>query len=101
MNLGIVSIVNGLELSLVSPFDTVQSNNSESLLNHLGQNLNVEDVSDLLTNLTEKLSTPDNSSDSYRTFREWKKGDVYEKKTPHSAHGSNWSSIIIGKESTT
>jgi hypothetical protein len=78
----------------------MQSNNGEFSLNHLGQNLNLDDISELVAKLTKRLGIPINSSDKHGTFREWKQGDVYIKITPRSAHGNDWSSIIIGKDTT-
>jgi hypothetical protein len=100
LNLGTLSIFNGLELTLVTPFDTMQANNGEFSLNHLGQNLNLDDISKLVAKLTERLGIPINSSDEHGMLREWRQGNIYIKIAPRSAHGSDWSSIIIGKETT-
>lgn len=40
------------------------------------------------------------SPDTYGKFREWNEKDIYTRIAPRNAHGSDWSSIIIGNEST-
>jgi len=86
----------GIELSLCTPFDTLKSNNGEETLNHVGQNLNLEDVDKLVLSLIKRLGSPDEQSDTYGIYREWKQNGTYIRVVPRSAHGSNWSSIIIG-----
>lgn len=97
LNFGTVSIFNGIELKLTTPFDTMKSNNNEFSFNHVGQNLNLEDVDELVQKLTERLGEPDNFNDSYGKLREWLQDGLYVRIMPRMAHGSDWSSIIIGK----
>lgn len=98
LNFGIVSIFDGIELKLVTQFDTMKSNNNESALNHVGQNLNLKDVDKLVDELTKRLGDPDTSNDTYGKFREWIQNELYIRIMPRMAHGGDWSSIIIGKE---
>ena len=100
LNFGPLTILDGIELKLVTPFDTMKSNNNESALNHVGQNLNLEDVDRLVDELTKRLGDPDTSNDTYGKFREWIQDELYIRIMPRMAHGGDWSSIIIGKETT-
>ena len=100
LNFGKLSIFEGVELSLCTPFDTLKSNNGEETLNHVGQNINLEDVDEIVLNLIARLGNPDEQSDTYGIYKEWKQNGNYIRIMPRSAHGSDWSSIVIGKETT-
>ena len=100
INFGKLSIFEGIELNFCTPFDTLKSNNGEKTLNHAGQNLNLEDLDKLVSSLITRLGNPDEESDTYGIYKEWRQGVNYIRIMPRSAHGSDWSSIVIGKETT-
>jgi hypothetical protein len=100
LNFGKLIILNGIELNLCTPFDTIGNNNNSKRLNHVGQNINLEDVDSICSRLISILGLPDDQSDSYGTYRAWQESEYYIKVIPRFAHGDEWSSIIIGKEKT-
>lgn len=90
-------IFNGISLSFHFPFDTFQRESENLILDHVGSNLNSEDVEPLIAQISNALGEPDEANDAYGTYRSWVHDGVEIKIFPRYHHGSEWSAITIQK----
>lgn len=88
-------VFSGIKLGLYTPFDTKRDNNGSEKLNHLGQNLNIEDVEPLISKITCMIGEPDEKNDDYGVYRKWILDEFEITIFPRSHHGSDWNAILI------
>lgn len=90
-------IFKDITLGLYTPFDTYKNSREFKNLNHLGQNLNIEEVETLITRISDLIGEPDEKNDDYGIYRKWKIDTFEITIFPRSHHGSDWNAIIIEK----
>jgi len=91
-------ILPNITLGLYTPFDTEKSTYNDLTLNHLGQNLNPDDVNLLERNLISIFGEPVEKDDKFGFYRKWSIRNTAIEIIPRSHHGADWNAIIISNK---